>query len=72
MVRSGHGDVRLVIDDEQRVGIVDDVFVDRDPIEILLQNGAQIAIFVAQPLLLAFNGHHIEQHLVVPTARRGA
>jgi len=49
-VRVGHDDVGLVVDDEQRVGRVDDVLVDRDAVEVLLEDGAQGGVLAAQPV----------------------
>mmetsp|Transcript_22423 Transcript_22423/g.53224 ORF Transcript_22423/g.53224 Transcript_22423/m.53224 type:complete len:443 (-) Transcript_22423:248-1576(-) len=65
-VRVGHDDVGLVVDDEQRVGCVDDVLVDRDTVEVLLEDGAQVGVLAAQPVALALDGLLVEQHLVVP------
>ena len=54
-VRVRHDDVCLMVHDEQRVGIVDDVLVDRDAVEVLLEDGTQVAVLVSKAITLALD-----------------
>ena len=55
-----------MVDHEERVRVVDNVLVDGYAIEVLLQDGAQVAILRGEAVALALDGHHVEQHFVVP------
>mmetsp|Transcript_6712 Transcript_6712/g.16210 ORF Transcript_6712/g.16210 Transcript_6712/m.16210 type:complete len:469 (+) Transcript_6712:153-1559(+) len=59
-------DVCAVVEDEEGVRLRHDVRVDRDSVEVLLEDRPQVSILGRQRLLLAPDGHFVEQHLVVP------
>mmetsp|Transcript_14746 Transcript_14746/g.41522 ORF Transcript_14746/g.41522 Transcript_14746/m.41522 type:complete len:228 (+) Transcript_14746:64-747(+) len=61
------GVLQALVDDDKRVGwVVDDVLVDRHAVEVLLEDGPQVAVLLVQAVPLLLNCHDIDVHLVVP------
>jgi hypothetical protein len=57
--------IDLVIHNEERVGLVHHVVIDRDTVQILSQQILDEHVLLVELFLLLLNGHFVEQHLVV-------
>jgi len=57
--------VNAVVDDQERVIVVDDIIVHADTIQVLLQQVFEEEVLLLQSRLLLLNGELVEMHLVV-------
>lgn len=60
------GDLDAVVHDEQRVVRSEDLVVEGDAVQVLLQQGFQHLVVLAEGLLLLLDRQSVQQHLVVP------
>jgi hypothetical protein len=58
-------ELQLVVDNQQRVGVVDNVIVDTHTVQVLLEQILEESVFLLKSGLLLFDGQLVKQDLVV-------
>jgi hypothetical protein len=58
-------ELQLVVDNQQRVGVVDNVIIDTHTVQVLLEQILEESVFLLKSGLLLFDGQLVKQDLVV-------
>jgi hypothetical protein len=58
-------ELKLVVDNQQRVGVVDNVIIDTHTVQVLLEQILEESIFLLESGLLLLDGQLVKQDLVV-------